>query len=96
MIRLLFDTNVVLDVKEIGNSQATSLISSLLGVFGVAPVNVEVLKEALLSPSSDFEDAATAAAARWTGCGCIVTRDPKGFRGSAVRALTPEAVIPML
>jgi hypothetical protein len=27
---------------------------------------------------------------------CIVTRDPKGFRGSPVRSLTPEAVLPLL
>jgi predicted nucleic acid-binding protein len=135
-MRLLFDTNVVLDVlldrrrfaeasarswaavetgvaegllaahavttihylvrKELGNSQAARIISSLLGVFGVAAVNQEVLEEALRSPSPDFEDAVTAAAARCAGCDCIVTRDPKGFRGSTVRALTPEAVMPIL
>jgi len=37
----------------------------------------------------DFEDAVTADAAR-------MTRDPKGFRGSLVRAVTPEAVVPLL
>ena len=136
MKRVLFDTNVVLDVlldrrphveasaaawaaietgntegmlaahavttihylvqKEMGSVRARRIVSDLLRVFGVAAVNGAVVQEALQSPSSDFEDAVTAAAARLAGCECIVTRDPKGFRASPVRALTPEAVQPLL
>ena len=29
-------------------------------------------------------------------CDFIVRRDPKGFRGSPVRHLTPEALLPLL
>jgi hypothetical protein len=54
-----------------------------------------VVQEALQLPFSDFEDAVTVAAARLAGCECIVTRDPKGFRGSPVRCLPPEAVTPL-
>jgi len=136
MKRILFDTNVVLDVlldrqpdarasaaawaaietgtpegmlaahavttihylirKEMGTLKARRIVSSLLRVFGVAAVDGVVVQEALQSPLSDFEDAVTAAAARLAGCECIVTRDPKGFRGSPVRSLTPEAVTPLL
>ena len=136
MKRILFDTNVVLDVlldrqpyveasaaawsavetgisegmlaahavttihylvrKEVGNIKARRIVSAILRVFGVATVNGAVVQEALQLPLSDFEDAVTAAAARLAGCECIVTRDPKGFRGSPVRALTPEAVTPLL
>ena len=136
MKRVLFDTNVVLDVlldrhpyaeasaaawaavetgisngmvaahtvttihylvrKELGNLKANRTVSAVLGVFEVAPVDGRVLREALHSPLSDFEDAVTATAARLAGCECIVTRDPKGFRGSPVRSLTPELVIPLL
>lgn len=136
MRRVLFDTNVVLDVlldrkpwveasaaawasvetgaaegmlaahavttihyllrKETGNAGARRTMSAILGVFGVAPVDGKVLRDALQLPLSDFEDAVTAAAARLAGCECIVTRDPKGFRGSPVRSLTPEAVLPIL
>jgi predicted nucleic acid-binding protein len=134
--RVLFDTNVVLDVlldrqpyaeasatawgavetgnaegmlaahaittihylirKEMGVTKAKRIVSEILRVFGVATVDGEVVEEALQLPLSDFEDAVTAAAARLAGCECIVTRDPKGFRGSLVRSLTPEAVIPLL
>ena len=136
MKRILFDTNVVLDVlldrqpyveasaaawaavetgvsegmlaahavttihylvrKEMGNIKARRIISAILRVFGVATVDSAVVQEALQLPFSDFEDAVTAAAARVAGCECIVTRDPKGFRGSPVRSLTPEAVTPLL
>jgi predicted nucleic acid-binding protein len=136
MRRILFDTNVVLDVlldrqpyveassaawaavetgisegmlaahavttihylvrKEVGNTKARRIITAILRVFGVAAVDGAVVQEALQLPLSDFEDAVTAAAARLAGCECIVTRDPKGFRGSPVRALTPEAVAPLL
>ena len=136
MRRILFETNVVLDVlldrqpyveasaavwaavetgrsegmlsahavttihylvrKEKGNVKARRIISAILRVFRVAAVDGTVIQEALQLPFSDFEDAVTAAAARLAGCECIVTRDPKGFRGSPVRALTPEAVTPLL
>ena len=136
MMRLLFDTNVVLDVlldrqpyaeasaaawaavesgkaeglvaahavttihylirKEMGAVKAKRIVSAILRVFGIAVVDGAVVQEALQLSFSDFEDAVTAAAARLAGCECIVTRDPKGFRGSPVRSLTPEAVMPLL
>jgi hypothetical protein len=68
----------------------------MLKVFGVAAVDSAVIQEALHLSFSDFEDAVTAAAARLAGCDYIVTRDPKGFRGSPVRSLTPEALTPIL
>jgi len=136
MKRVLFDTNVVLDVlldrqpyveasasawaavetgasegmlaahalttiyylvrKERGDAQARRIVSAILRVFRVAAVDEAVVQEALRLGFSDFEDAVTAAAARLAGCECIVTRDPKGFRGSQIRALTPEGVTPLL
>lgn len=136
MRKILFDTNVVLDVlldrqpyveasaavwasvetghsegmlaahavttihylvrKEMGNAKARRIVSAILRVFGVAAVDGAVVQDAMQLALSDFEDAVTAAAARLAGCDCIVTRDPKGFRGSPVRALTPEAMAPLL
>jgi predicted nucleic acid-binding protein len=82
--------------KEIGGIKAARIVSAILRVFGIPAVDDAVIQEALLLPVSDFEDAVTAAAARSAGCQFIVTRDPKGFRGSPVRPLTPEAVAPLL
>jgi predicted nucleic acid-binding protein len=136
MKRVLFDTNVVLDVlldrrphaeasaaawaavetgacegmlaahalttihylvrKELGSGKARRIVSAILRVFGVAAVDGAVVQEALRLPLSDFEDAVTAAAALMAGCEYVVTRDPRGFRGSPVRLITPEAVTPLL
>jgi predicted nucleic acid-binding protein len=136
MRRVLFDTNVVLDVlldrpphagasasvweaveagaaegmlaahavttihylirKEKGCVKARRIVSAILRVFGVAAVDGAVLQEALQFPCPDFEDAVTAAAAQLAGCECIVTRDPRGFRGSPVRTFTPESMMPLL
>jgi predicted nucleic acid-binding protein len=82
--------------KEIGSVKAVRTISAILSVFGIAAVDGAVIQDALQLPIADFEDAVTAAAARVAGCECIVTRDPRGFRGSPVRSLTPEAVLPLL
>lgn len=136
MKKILFDTNVILDVlldrqphveasstawaaietgratgmlaahavttihylvrKERGSILAKRTITAILRVFGVAAVGHEVIEEALQLSCPDFEDAVTAASARLAGCEGIVTRDPKGFRGSPVRCYTPNAIIPLL
>ncbi len=136
MKRILFDTNVILDVlldrqpfveasaaawaaaetrvaegmlaahavttihylvrKVRGNAQAKRTVAAILRVFKIAPVDGAVIQEALQLPFTDFEDAVTATAARSADCDYVVTRDPKGFRGSPVHPLLPEAVTPLL
>jgi len=73
--------------KELASGKARRIVSAILRVFGVAAVDGAVVQEALALPLSDFEDAVTAAAALMAGCDYIVTRDPRGFRGSPVRPL---------
>ncbi len=82
--------------KELGVTKAKRLISQILRVFRVAAVDGTVIEEALSLSLLDFEDAVTASAAQSLECDYIVTRDPKGFRGSPVRPLTPEAALPLL
>ena len=77
-------------------AQAKRLIQAILTVLEVASVDGAVIQEALQAPSPDFEDLVTATAARRAGCDYIVTRDPKGFRGSPVEVITPEAFASIL
>lgn len=81
--------------KESGTAKAKGVLSAILRVFDVAAVDSAVIQEALQLSCPDFADAMTAAAARHAHCDYIVTRDPKGFRGSSVRTLTPEAAVPL-
>ena len=55
-----------------------------------------VVEQALGKSLTDFEESVSASAAQLAGCDYIVTRDPKGFRGSPVRALSPEAFLPLV
>jgi predicted nucleic acid-binding protein len=82
--------------KETSTAKSKAIVTAILKVFHVAPIDDSVLQDALQLSCSDFEDAATAAAARLASCDYIVTRDPRGFRGSPVRSVTPEAVPPLL
>lgn len=72
---------------------ARTAVAGILEVFEVAPVDGDTLRNALGLEMPDFEDAVCAAAADGVGCDAIATRDPEGFRGSPVRAVTPEALV---
>ncbi len=82
--------------KHLGTRRAKRVIASLLQVFRVAPVNENVLRDALDSEGNDFEDAVSAAAARFAECEAIVTRDPRGHRTAAIPVFTPEAAAVLL
>ncbi len=82
--------------KQLGTRRARRVIASLLQVFHVAPIDESVLRDALDHEGSDFEDAVTVAAARFSECDAIVTRDPKGFRAAELPVLTPEAAALLL
>ena len=82
--------------KELGTPKAKRTVAAILRVFGIAPVDGSVIHLALELPFADFEDAVTSAAAQFAGCDFILTRDPKGFRPSPIRLLTPEAAAPLL
>ena len=81
--------------KELGMADARRTLMAILRVFGVAPVDGTVIRDALDLACPDFEDSVTASAARFSGCELIVTRDPRGFRQSPVRVLTPEGAAPL-
>jgi predicted nucleic acid-binding protein len=82
--------------KKDGAVQAREIVDELLKVFSIASVDEGVLHEAVRASTPDFGDAVTAAAARAAGCGLIVSRDPRGFRGSTLPCLSPDEVLPLL
>ncbi|MGO9241073.1 MAG: type II toxin-antitoxin system VapC family toxin [Bryobacteraceae bacterium] len=82
--------------RELGPAKARRMMTNLLRVFGVAAVDGTVIQEALEISAPDFEDAVAASAARRAECELIVTRDPRRFKDSPIRVLTPEAALPLL
>ena len=82
--------------KELGFPRSRRAVLAMMRVFRVAAADAHVIQDALQLSMPDFEDSVTAAAAWLAKCDFIVTRDPKGFRGSPLRVLTPEEAIPLL
>ena len=78
-----------LNIRGVGTRKAQGTIDALLSVFDVAAVDEGVMRTALALEWDDFEDAVTAAAAQRARCAAIVTRNPKDFKGSPVRVVTP-------
>ncbi len=131
-MRVVFDTNVVLDVlmdrephvstasrlfaladigridgmlcattvttvhyiaaKGVGQRQARKLVSGLLDLFGVAPVDGDVLNSALGLDFPNFEYAVLHEAARGVGAD-IVTRDRSGFVKADLAVYDPDELV---
>ncbi|MEX1245482.1 MAG: PIN domain-containing protein [Thermoanaerobaculia bacterium] len=79
-----------------GSRFARQAVEDLLTVFRVASVDEKVLRHALALPIRDFEDAVCAACAAMRECDAIVTRDPRGFRGSAVAVIDPATAVALI
>ena len=78
-----------LNAKAVGAKAATETTNAMLSVFEVASVDDGVIRSALALGWRDFEDAVTTAAAQRARCSALVTRNPRDFKKSPVRVLTP-------
>jgi len=82
-----------LNTRVVGPRVARETTDNLLSVFDVAAVDRSVVTAALALAWRDFEDAVTAAAARRAKCDAVVTRNPRDFKRSPVRVLTPPEAV---
>jgi predicted nucleic acid-binding protein len=82
--------------KTQGRAYALRALEGLVRIFGVAPVDGAVIRRALELAWADFEDAVTAASAQTARCHAIVSRDPKGFRGSPIEVIDPVTAVAWL
>lgn len=82
-----------LNAKAVGVRMAADTTEALLSVFEVAPIDEHVLRSAVALEWTDFEDAVTAAGARRAKCDAVITRNPRDFKGSPVRVLTPAEAV---
>lgn len=82
--------------KAKGATFARSGVEDLTRVFGVAPVDDEVVRRALTFAWPDFEDAVCAASAVASGCDALVTRDPAGYPAAPVPVIDAAAALSWL
>lgn len=82
--------------RQIGNEATKELLSRLLQHLQVVSVTDEVIRAALQSPITDFEDAVTSETAKAAGLKVIVTRNISDFIASSVPAMRPEEFLATL
>jgi predicted nucleic acid-binding protein len=75
--------------KNMQKKQSRKVISHLLELFEICPINRAVLQSATLSGINDFEDAVLHESARLSSCQAIVTRNGKDFKKATLTILDP-------
>lgn len=85
-----------LATKTLGRESAAREIIRLLGMFRIAPVTETVLKAALQTKTSDYEDAVLFEAAKAFGTDGIVTRNAVDFPATRLPIYLPEDVVALL
>lgn len=82
--------------RQIGAKRADEAVTDLLGLFTVAAVDDDRLRQALAFGWSDFEDAVQAACAEAARADYLVTRNKRDFRRAHVKALTPAEFVALV
>ena len=75
---------------------ARNNLSSLLTVVAGLDTKADDIFEAIVSPTSDFEDAVMIATARNNAINCIVTRNTKDYSKSPLPIYTPDELLQKL
>ena len=85
-----------LAARAVGARRARRHVETLLSLCDVAPVNEDVLRDALGLGFEDYEDAVLHEAARAARATGIITRDPQGFKRSVLPVYSPEELLASL
>jgi predicted nucleic acid-binding protein len=83
----------LLEHAKVPQAEIRRQIDWLLQTFSVIPTSDEILKQAIESQITDYEDAVIEQAALACKASLIVTRNIKDFKQSVVSATTPESFV---
>ena len=82
--------------KHLGKARTRKVLTEILRIVGLAPVDEDRIRHALAANWADFEDAVQAACAEGVGADYLVTRNKRDFRKCAVQTLTPAELLALL
>ena len=82
--------------RNLGKAKARKVLTDLLHVVRVVPVDEDRIRHALALNWTDFEDAVQAACAEKAEADYLVTRDKKGFKKSPVKVVTPAELLALV
>jgi predicted nucleic acid-binding protein len=71
-------------------TQVKEILTAILDIFSVVPADESILRAALASNITDFEDAVLACSAEKVPAAYIITRNISDFKNSPIPAVTPE------
>jgi len=79
--------------KHLGKAKVRKVLTDVLHVVRVVPVDEDRIRHALALNWNDFENAVQAACAENAEADYLVTRDKRGFKKSAVKVVTPAELL---
>ena len=82
--------------KHLGKAKVRRVLTDLLHIVRVVPVDEDRIRHALALNWTDFEDAVQAACAEKAEAEYLVTRDKRGFKKSPVKAVTPAELLALV
>jgi predicted nucleic acid-binding protein len=82
--------------KHLGKARTRKVLTDLLGLVRLVPVDEDRIRHALAANWSDFEDAVQAACAEKAEVDYLVTRNKGDFRKTAVKTVTPAELLAVL
>jgi len=88
-----FPTLYYLLRREIGSDDAREYLMVISELLSIVAVDKAVLGRAMVSDLDDYEDAIQMASAEACRADFIVTRDAKGYKRSAIKAITPSTYL---
>ncbi len=82
--------------RHLGKAKVRKVLTDLLHVVTVVPVDEDRIRHALALNWNDFENAVQAACAENAEADYLVTRDKRGFKKSAVKVVTPAELLALV
>ncbi len=65
-------------------------ITALLDIFNIIPIDESILRDSLISPIADYEDAVIEVSSMKTNIDYIISRNISDFKSSRIPTYTPE------
>ena len=74
-------------------TKVINTITALLDIFHVIPIDESILRDSLISPITDYEDAVIEVSSMKTNIDYIISRNISDFKSSRILAYTPEQFV---
>ena len=71
-------------------TKVINAITALLDIFNIIPIDETILRDSLISPISDYEDAVIEVSSMKTNIDYIISRNISDFKSSRIPTYTPE------